>query len=702
MVSRRSRIFALTLLSVNAAMVYSDEKEDIGKITVEDESEVIDLSRSPMPISVIDASRFHGRNISLNEVLKRVAGVKVSQQGGLGSKSTIAIHGLEGKRVKIFIDGSPLNSPDGSFGINDIPIQLIERIEIYKGVVPAKFGGDSLGGAVNVVTRSFDGSWVDLNLSLGSHNTQRFAGVLNKRFEEEKIEIGIGGFYNYASNDYEMDSPFVEGLKIERDHDMFTSKVAAFVVTVEDRWFDEISMELVRYDSEKEIQGVRTNIREAKNKSVASIIGLDFEKNDFLIDGLNFEYGLAKIGLTTNYIDKATTCFNFDGSEKNCPGAGGEISGIPHDSSDRQDDLRHDLNLRYGFNRNHALNIHVNSQYSKYKPSDDLANAELGYDIGAFPSDRTTTISSLGYESAFLNDKLVNDMGIKNYSYDYTVTAQERSLTGLPERTNSDGSEVGFYESIRYSPVTDLYLKASFEHAYRLPDSNEIFGDGMSITSAPNLKPEKANNYNLGVQFDSFDVAGMPWVKAEANVFYRDLGDMIKLVPGLRTSGYQNLDEVSVKGFEVEVKADITDNWYLYANFTNQTLRDEKKFLAGTASTPNPTYGLDVPNVANRFGNIGAEFKTLGLFRDDSLLKIFWETSWADDYYYGWELSKNQSRKIDAQLSHTTGFEYSFLDDEVIVGFEIRNVTDEKISDVFNYPLMGRTYHLNFRYSWFN
>ena len=110
--------------------VADDDKENIGKIIIEDESETVELIHSSMPVSIIEMEKYHGRNISLNEILKRVAGLKVKQEGGFGSRATIAIQGLEGKRVKIYIDGNPLNAPDGTFGINDMPIQLIERIEV--------------------------------------------------------------------------------------------------------------------------------------------------------------------------------------------------------------------------------------------------------------------------------------------------------------------------------------------------------------------------------------------------------------------------------------------------------------------------------------------------------------------------------------------------------------------------------------------
>jgi vitamin B12 transporter len=678
----------------------SEDKEDIGSITVEGESEAVELTHSPMPVSVIEMDKYHGRNISLNEVLQRVAGVRIKQEGGLGSRSTIAIQGLEGKRVQIFIDGNPLNAPDGSFGINDIPIQFIERIEVYKGVVPAKFGGDALGGAVNVVTREFTGDYVDLTGSIGSYDTYRAAMVLKKDFLDHKYEIGVGGFYNEAANDYLMESPYVDGLKIKRDHDHFRSILVAQVGTANDLWFDEVSWELVRYQSEKEIQGIETNIQAAEANSEAYIAGLSFEKERFLLERLAFEYDLTYVNLTLHNVDKAEVCYNWDGSVRPCPGVGGEIDGIPNDSDDKQTDWRHDLNLHYAFTGEYGLNFHLNSKHTKYEPEDDLASASLGYDVGDFPSKKRDTILSLALESSHFRDRVANEVGAKYYRYDYEITAQARSLTGTPEQSGSDGSEVGYYESIRYEPVSDLFLKASYEHAFRLPNSNEIFGDGVTIIASPNLEPEEADNVNFGILYEKYDLWRLPWFKFEANFFYRYIDKVIVLEPSVHASMYANRGETEVKGFELEIQTDLTENWYLYANYTNQSLLDKEKTLAGTSDTPNPTYNHDLPNVPKQYGNIGIEFKMLGFIRNDSLFKIFWETSWVDEYYYGWELSQYQDRKIDEQISHTAGIEYSFMNDAWILGFEVRNLTGEALTDVYNCPLPGTTYHFNLRYVW--
>lgn len=192
----------------------------------------------------------------------------------------------------------------------------------------------------------------------------------------------------------------------------------------------------------------------------------------------------------------------------------------------------------------------------------------------------------------------------------------------------------------------------------------------------------------------------MPWLKAEATYFHRDIKDMIKLVSSNRSLQYVNLGQIDVEGFELELKADLTDRLFVFANYTQQTLTNQQRYIDDNIATPNPAFGKDVPNIPKQLANLGVEHKTLGLFRDDALFKLFRETHWVDDYYYGWALSRYQDRKIDAQISHTAGFEYTFHNDEMIVGFEVRNLTDEAITDVFNYPLMGRTYHLNLRYTW--
>lgn len=158
------------------------------------QAEINHIRKSPMAVTVVDGAKLRGRSTGIEEVLTRTSGIKVRKSGGLGSSSKMSIHGLEGKRVAIYIDGFPLNSPDGSFDINDIPIDAIKYIEIYKGIVPAEYGSDGLGGAINVVTREDECDLVGFTQEFASFGTSKTLVSVKKMFEKPGIQIG-GGFF---------------------------------------------------------------------------------------------------------------------------------------------------------------------------------------------------------------------------------------------------------------------------------------------------------------------------------------------------------------------------------------------------------------------------------------------------------------------------------------------------------------------------
>lgn len=107
---------------------------------------------SAFNVTAVDIRRLRNTNLDLAHILDRVSGVKVREDGGLGSGVSINLNGFTGKHVKQFIDGVPMDGSSSSFGINNIPASFANRIEVYKGVVPVDFGGDALGGAINIVT----------------------------------------------------------------------------------------------------------------------------------------------------------------------------------------------------------------------------------------------------------------------------------------------------------------------------------------------------------------------------------------------------------------------------------------------------------------------------------------------------------------------------------------------------------------------
>ncbi|MCX7726782.1 MAG: TonB-dependent receptor plug domain-containing protein [Chitinispirillaceae bacterium] len=109
---------------------------------------------SHFSFSVIKSSEWLGTNKTLADIISEQTGIQTRRYGGSGSFQTISIRGVEGKEVLVFLDGIPLNSSmGGAVDLSTINPENIEEIEIYKSIIPAKFGGNSLGGVINLKSK---------------------------------------------------------------------------------------------------------------------------------------------------------------------------------------------------------------------------------------------------------------------------------------------------------------------------------------------------------------------------------------------------------------------------------------------------------------------------------------------------------------------------------------------------------------------
>lgn len=113
-----------------------DETILLQGITVMGRNEARQLRESGMPVSVMTSKELQGTASSMNDVLARVAGVTIRNTGGVGSASRLSVRGLEGKRLGLFVDETAMNQFSNFITLNDIPTDMIARIEIYKGIVP--------------------------------------------------------------------------------------------------------------------------------------------------------------------------------------------------------------------------------------------------------------------------------------------------------------------------------------------------------------------------------------------------------------------------------------------------------------------------------------------------------------------------------------------------------------------------------------
>ncbi|MDO8906632.1 TonB-dependent receptor domain-containing protein [Hydrogenophaga sp.] len=118
---------------------------------------------------------------TLSEVLSRSAGLQMSANGGLGKQSGLFVRGTESRHVLLLVDGVRYGtSTAGSASFDNIPLGIIERIEVLKGPASALYGSDAVGGVVQVFTKQGSkGFHPSASVTLGSFGHRAASGGLS-------------------------------------------------------------------------------------------------------------------------------------------------------------------------------------------------------------------------------------------------------------------------------------------------------------------------------------------------------------------------------------------------------------------------------------------------------------------------------------------------------------------------------------------
>ena len=665
-----------------------EQAEEISGVTVSGKSIAHQKKEQSMPVTVIDMSNLRGTVSSVQDILLKTVGITLRSSGGVGSSSRISVRGLEGKRIGFFIDELPLGEQTDYIDINDIPIDMIDRIEIYKGVVPARFGGSSLGGAINIVIREYPDKYADLSYGYESYNTHKAQGVFKRNLKQRGLVFGIGGGYTSSDNNYTFDSPFQEGLRITRNHDKYRKLIIGGSFKAKKWWFDEVELEPVFVKTYKEIQGIEYDIREAHSQSLMTGLSNKLEKDNFLTEGLNLDMFNGLVLTKMNFIDKATRRYEWDGSSYPTPSRYGGEAGYnyPSDSDDKKLTFINKTNLEYILTERHSLNINSVFSMANGTPKDDLKTLSLGKQVN-FDSQMRSWISGLTYDFCTLNDVFLNSLTVRHYMY--TMHTQMAPLF-VPGKYDVDvsKSDFGVNNAMRYRFLPSLMGKLSAGYEVRIPSETELLGDGIAVIPSPDLLPERNLSANLGLLFD---LTGKHPTNAqiEMNFFYMYLQDMIRYTAGLIGAQYQNFGEMRTLGVEFEAKADVLPSLYLYGNTTYQDLRDTRAYEP-ESTVPNPTKNKRMPNIPYLMANAGLEFHRENLFGGTGQnTRLFADIAFVEEYYYDFEMTQLQKRRIPRSTTIDIGFEHSFLNNKVFLSGKVRNITNEKTLSEFNRPLMG-------------
>ena len=151
------------------------------------------IQRTGSAITVIAAPEIAKANsFTINDMLRQVPGLELTETGGHGSASTVRLRGANAAQTLVLLDGVRLNDPSGPTGEFDTSLiapGLIERIEVLRGPQSALYGSDAMGGVINIITRKGRGSPSgSVRTEFGSYGTASLLASL----------AGSSGAWSYA------------------------------------------------------------------------------------------------------------------------------------------------------------------------------------------------------------------------------------------------------------------------------------------------------------------------------------------------------------------------------------------------------------------------------------------------------------------------------------------------------------------------
>ena len=684
-------------------VVISPQATELDEVVVVSNG-VTRLKRSAFNAVTLDTKALQNSTQNLSEALAQAPGMKIRESGGVGSDMQLMMDGFTGKHIKIFIDGVPQEGVGSSFGLNNIPVNYAERIEVYKGVVPVGFGTDAIGGVINIITKKNRNKWfLDASYSYGSFNTHKSYVNFGQTFRSG-LTYEINVFQNYSDNNYYVDTPvkdFTTGAinkkKIEhvkRFHDTYHNEaVIGKIGFVDKKWADRLMFGFTYSHMYKDIQtGVRQEVvfGGKYRKGYSIMPSLDYRKRDFFVRGLDVVLTANYNKNMTNNVDTSSYEYNWRGEMRPLRMPGEQsYQNTRSDNNNWNGTLT--ANYRIGkahtFTFNHVINAFRRSNQS-------LLNEDS--EANAIPKETRKNISGLSYRLMPTEHWNLSVFG-KYYNQFIAGPVATSSAQDDYIRTTNSVSAMGYGAAGTYFILKSLQAKLSYEKAYRLPTNEEMFGDEDLETGDISLRPENSDNVNLNLSYN--ETFGKHSVYVEGGLIYRNTKDYIQrnisdLSGGKYGATYVNHGRVETKGYNISVRYGFA-NWVsVGGNFTQMNVRDNVKTVTSGTNQESLTYGARMPNLPYQFANSDVTFYWRNLWKKGNTLSVTYDNLYMHSFpLYSEAVGSESEFVVPTQFSHNLTLSYGIQNGRYNISFECRNLTNEKLYDNFSLQKAGRAFY---------
>jgi vitamin B12 transporter len=687
------------LLELFVALASADEQVQTSTLSLEKLDRVVvtgqRTKRSKLettyPATSLELRSLDARATDTADVLERVRGINVRSRGGVGARQQVSIDGLSGRRVRTFVDGVPSEVAGFDFAPVVLPISLLERVDVYRGVVPVRFGTDALGGGIDFVSRARDERFAEVGYRLGSFNSHQGTAAVGSPLGFGDLRLAIDGFVDGSANSYEI--TFVEGdasgneteVTVPQFNDGFLGYGAAATLFHEPSSSTSVSFRGFATGFDDDVQhGVtlESTVAGEASSGQETFGGLIRARFDDVTDWLSIDGWAAASQRSARFRDVSRNVYGSSGAVVRVNRTPGELTdGLDTEIRDLQFEGRTNFVAEAGAQ---AFTLSLAPKWLERRGQfvlDENDGANL-----------VELISGVEWRSEWLEERLTSLLFGKLYFQAVQATNAIFDIEMAP--IDESRLEPGAGAVLELRLLEPLKTSLSYEWAIRLPDTDELLGDGRLIASNPELRPERSHNGNLILRLQPVELT--PWLDVDADVgsFVRSVDDQIFSETDGLLAQNKNVDGALLYGTSGNVHAELLERHLeLLASLSweraiNQS--EEGEFARRR--------GDQLPNRPVLFATFVATGRVFDLFGGQDILEVYWRARWVDDYFLFWESDGEAESKvvIPAQLSQDAGVTYdalSFARSPIRVAFnlEIRNIGDEDIFDFFRVPQPGRS-----------
>lgn len=654
-----------------------------------------ELRRSSQAVTVVEVERARRGSADLGEVLARTEGISIQRAGGLGSESRFSLAGLDGERIRFFVDSIPLENAGFAPGVENVPLNLLERIEVYRGVVPIRLASDALGGAVQLISRRpMRGTHGHASYQAGSFDTHRLT-LQASHFDEPTGRYAlVSSFLDRSRNDFAIDVqvPDASGrpseTRVHHFHAAYEAQGAMVEVGLLDRpWAERLSLRAFASQRGREIPtdivmtepyGAAT---EANRTTGASLV----YKRSFLEEAsfeliANYAYHQASVR------DLSQCAYDWFGRCTTLPRSG---------------ELMDDFEAGEAYLYAHALSLRASASV----PIDELQQVSISiapqfdqrtgedrspeYPDTRDPLDVTNRIFNLfsgaSYELRGLGERL--DFELFGKQYTQVVRGELSVPLGIQEQER-ERYRFGAGSMARLRWLDPLWSKLSYEYATRYPSTNEMFGNGTDVLPNPYLRAELSHNANLESAFELEHTRSGSYL-LDVAAFYRRATDFIARAASGTFGAYINVSDVRVLGAQGRARWISPGEYFtLDGNLTYQHVRNDSK--TGIYAD---FRGDRVPNRPYLFGTVSARAALPEVMVPRDQLSLAFVTRCTGKFDRSWRSIGSNHPGVPRQVQHSIALTYLVRGKarrNLSATLELQNLTDAKLTDFFGVQRPGR------------